>query len=56
MNCFRCPLRGIAEIPLEVLNAHLLGSGVMLSIISLPFGEHEGAEYSISAIRSGTFS
>jgi hypothetical protein len=33
------PLLGTAEIPLEVLSAHLLGSIVMLILIALPFGE-----------------
>jgi hypothetical protein len=36
---FVAPLLGTNEIPLEVLSAHLLGSGVMLLLIALPFGE-----------------
>jgi hypothetical protein len=38
------PLLGTAEIPLEVLSAHLLGSIVILILIALPFGETADAE------------
>jgi hypothetical protein len=36
---FVAPLLGTAEIPLEVITAHLLGSVVILFLIALPFGE-----------------
>jgi len=38
------PLFGTAEIPLEVLSAHLLGSIVILILIALPLGEAADAE------------
>ena len=38
------PLLGTAEIPLEVLSAHLLGSIVILILIALPLGEAADAE------------
>lgn len=41
---FVAPLLGTAKIPLEVLSAHLLGSGVMLLLIALPFGKNADAE------------
>jgi hypothetical protein len=41
---FVIPLLGIAEIPLEILMAHLLGSGVMLLLIALPFGQGESED------------
>jgi len=33
------PILGTAEIPMEVLSAHLLGSVVMLILVALPFGQ-----------------
>jgi hypothetical protein len=38
------PLLGTAEIPLEVLSAHLLGSITILILIALPFGDAGDAE------------
>jgi hypothetical protein len=38
------PLLGTAEIPLEVLSAHLLGSITILILIALPFGDAGDSE------------
>lgn len=43
---FVAPLLGTGEMPLEILSAHLLGSGVMLALIALPFGESAGTQAS----------
>lgn len=40
------PILGTAEIPLEVISAHLLGSIVILILVALPFGEKPEAEAS----------
>ncbi len=44
------PLLGTAEIPLQVLSAHLLGSIVILILIALPFGETTDAEGEDAAV------
>jgi hypothetical protein len=41
---FVAPLLGTAEIPLEVMSAHILGSSAMLLLIALPFGKNTDVE------------
>jgi hypothetical protein len=45
---FVAPLLGTADMPLEVISAHLLGSIVILILVAFPFGKESEAEGSIA--------